>query len=399
MAKRITLRTLAGYSGAKTNIVYIDGLVRKMQAVNGTLASSLDSEIRQAFGLGGDAMRFTAVVGNPPYQGENHQQIYPFFYLQARQLGDAVSLIFPTGWQMPKSTNNLGLLNKPEVKEDPQIVFIDNRNRLFPGIAGAERTNIILWKRGHNNGLAGKQRIYEDGINPKVQLLRTEYSLEDKPYEIVKLAEFVERHSGFIPVQSITSPNKPYGIRTDAPKDPAKYGLPPIPNMQGAPDDIRLFSSNEQVYYLPKKFPIPRITDSFTKYKVFVPRAWGNMSDGPGLGGAFANIVVAQPFEICSETFQEQGPFADLATATKHAKYILTRFARALMFLNKYSQMSTSSWGAVPVQDFNEAWWDGSIEEIELSLMKKYQIPKDVSAFVLSNIQIKTEKNITGYSK
>jgi hypothetical protein len=123
------------------------------------------------------------------------------------------------------------------------------------------------------------------------------------------------------------------------------------------------------------------------------------MSDGPGLGGAFANIVVAQPFEICSETFQEQGPFADLATATKHAKYILTRFARALMFLNKYSQMSTSSWGAVPVQDFNEAWWDGSIEEIELSLMKKYQIPKDVSAFVLSNIQIKTEKNITGYSK
>jgi hypothetical protein len=61
--------------------------------------------------------------------------------------------------------------------------------------------------------------------------------------------------------------------------------------------------------------------------------------------------------------------------------------------------MSTSSWGAVPVQDFNEAWWDGSIEEIELSLMKKYQIPKDVSAFVLSNIQIKTEKNITGYSK
>jgi hypothetical protein len=31
--------------------------------------------------------------------------------------------------------------------------------------------------------------------------------------------------------------------------------------------------------------------------------------------------------------------------------------------------------------------------------MKKYQIPKDVSAFVLSNVQIKTEKNITGYSK
>ena len=399
MAKRITLRTLAGYSGAKTNIAYIDNLVRKMQVVDGTLVPSLNSELRQAFGIGGDEMKFTAVVGNPPYQGENHQQIYPFFYLQARQLGDAVSLIFPTGWQLPKSTNNLGVLNKREVKEDPQIVFIDNRNRLFPGIAGAERTNIILWKRGHDNGLAGKQRIYEDGVNPTEQLLRTEYSLEDKPKEIVKLAEFVQQRSGFIPVQSITSPNKPYGIRTDAPKDPAKYGLPPMPEIQGAPDDIRLYSSNEQVYFLPKQFPIPRITNSFTKYKVFVPRAWGNMSDGPGLGGAFANIVLAHPYEIATETYQEQGPFSDLATAKKHAKYILTRFARALMFLNKNSQMSTSSWGAVPLQDFTEPWWDGSIEEIELSLMSKYQIPKDVSTFVLSNVQIKAEKNITGYIK
>jgi hypothetical protein len=53
----------------------------------------------------------------------------------------------------------------------------------------------------------------------------------------------------------------------------------------------------------------------------------------------------------------------------------------------------------VPVQNFSEPWWDGSIEEIELSLMDKYQIPKDVSAFVLSNVQIKAEQNITGYIK
>jgi superfamily II DNA or RNA helicase len=399
MAKRITLRTLAGYSGAKTNIAYIDDLVRKMQVVNGTLVPSLNSELRQAFGIGGDEMKFTAVVGNPPYQGENHQQIYPFFYLQARQLGEYVSLIFPTGWQLPKSGNNLSVLNKQEIKEDPQIVFIDNRNKLFPGIAGAERTNIILWKRGHNNGLAGKQRIYEDGINPTEQLLRTEYSLEDKPKEIVKLAELVQQHSGFIPVQSITSPRKPYGIGTDAPKNPAKYQLPAISEHQESPDDIKMYSSSEQVFFLARQYPVPKITGSFTKFKVFVPYAWGNMSDGPGLGGAFANIVVAKPYEICTETFQEQGPFDDLATATKHAKYILTRFVRGLLFLNKNSQHSTSAWGAVPVQNYSEPWWDGSIEEIELNLMNKYQIPKDVSAFVLSNVQVKAEKNITGYIK
>lgn len=399
MAKRISLRTLAGYSGAKTNIAYIDGLVRKMKTVNGTLVPSLNSEIREAFGIGGDEMRFTAVVGNPPYQGENHQQIYPFFYIHARQLGDIVSLIFPAGWQMPKSGNNLSVLNKREIKEDPQIVFIDNRNKLFPGIAGAKRTNIILWKRGYNNGLEGKQRIYEDGANPTEQLLRTEYSLEDKPKEIVKLAEIVQQHEGFIPVQSITSPRKPYGIGTDAPKNPGKYGLPAIPENQTSPNDIKMFSSNEQIFYLPRGFPLPKTTQSFDKYKVFVPYAWGNMSEGAGLGGAYANVIVASPYEIATETYQEQGPFKDLNTATKHAKYILTQFARALLFLNKNSQHSTTAWGGVPVQDFSENWWDLGIAELELKLKNKYQIPDDVFNYYSSNIEVKSEKSISGHTK
>jgi hypothetical protein len=300
---------------------------------------------------------------------------------------------------MPKSGNNLSVLNKREIKEDPQIVFIDNRTRLFPGIAGAERTNIILWKRGFNNGLQGKQKIFEDGANPTEQLLRTEYSLDDKPREIVKLADLVQQLSGHTPVQSITSPLKPYGIRTDAPKAPGKYGLPAMPEIQASPDDIKMFSSNEQIFYLPRAFPIPKITKSFDKYKVFVPYAWGNMSEGAGLGGAYANVVVASPYEIATETYQEQGPFEDLATATKHAKYILTRFARALLFLNKNSQHSTTAWGAVPVQDFSESWWNLDIGELELRLKHKYQIPDDVFAYYLSNVQAKSEKNIVGYTE
>jgi hypothetical protein len=123
------------------------------------------------------------------------------------------------------------------------------------------------------------------------------------------------------------------------------------------------------------------------------------MSEGAGLGGAYANVVVASPYEIATETYQEQGPFEDLATATKHAKYILTRFARALLFLNKNSQHSTTAWGAVPVQDFSESWWNLDIGELELRLKHKYQIPDDVFAYYLSNVQAKSEKNIVGYTE
>ena len=36
-------------------------------------------------------MKFNAIVGNPPYQGTNHQQIYPNFYLTSQKLADNVS--------------------------------------------------------------------------------------------------------------------------------------------------------------------------------------------------------------------------------------------------------------------------------------------------------------------
>ena len=46
-------------------------------------------------------MTFNAIVGNPPYQGSARVQLYPTFYQLAIQLGEIVTLIFPTGWQKP----------------------------------------------------------------------------------------------------------------------------------------------------------------------------------------------------------------------------------------------------------------------------------------------------------
>lgn len=53
-------------------------------------------------------------------------------------------------------------MNKKEIKEDKQIVCIKNIHNAFPGVAGAEFTNIILWKKGYDNKLNGKQYIYEN---------------------------------------------------------------------------------------------------------------------------------------------------------------------------------------------------------------------------------------------
>ena len=130
---------------------------------------------------------------------------------------------------------------------------------------------------------------------------------------------------------------------------------------------------------------------------MFGPYAWGNWSEDNWLGGAYSDVILARPNEIVTETYQEQGPFTTITEARKHAKYLMTKFARALLYLNKHSQHSTKSWGAVPVQDYSEVWWDKNVDEIDAELMKKYKIPESIRSFVMANIQARTKSNIVNY--
>ncbi len=338
-------------------------------------------------------MKFDVVIGNPPYQGDNHQQLYPDFYLQARKCANQACMIFPTGWQEPKTANGLGKLNKEDIKHDKQIVIIDNRQNVFPDVGGAEWTNIVLWKRFYDNGLGGKQRILTDGENPQDIRLLINKSDKEKPEEIIEMARIVSGFFGFKSMQTITSVLKPYGLRTDVIRDPRKYGLPEIFDKKMNDDDMVLYGDRRKKYYIAKDYPLPRTSVAFDKYKVLYTYAWGGM-DGKYLGGSYSDIIIAEPFEICTETYQEQGAYSTKDEARKHAKYILTRFARALLYMNKHSRHSTTAWGAVPVQSFTESWWNQSIADIDKRLMEKYNIPSDIQKFVFENIQERDENNI-----
>jgi hypothetical protein len=291
-------------------------------------------------------------------------------------------------------------LNKKEIKEDHQIVKIDNIQNAFHNIAGAEWTNVILWRKGFDNKLGGLQKILTNGENPKTEQLIWNRDDIKKPEEIMRLAQKVMMSPSFDAVQEITSPRKPYGLDTDFMKDPAKYGMPIVQDHRLKDTDMELWTggrSGRIVKFIPADYPFPKMTKALDKYKVLVPYAWGNWSESAGLGGAYSDIVIAGPGVATTETWQESGIFDDFATAQKHAKYLMTRFARGLLYVNKHSQHSTTSWGAVPVQDYSEDWWNASVDEIDNKLMDKYDIPEDVRKFVFDNIQQKTEKNIVNY--
>ena len=344
MARMITIRTLAGYSNKVVHAIYLTKLVEERMKDLDRLSNKLTNP--NTWSIGGDRVKFDAVVGNPPYQGNNHQQIYPYFYLAARQVSsNYVSLIFPTGWQEPKNANNLSKLNNEEIKADKQIIRIDNCQNVFPGISGAEWVNIILWKKGYDNGLDGEQLIYVNGTDPTRKALAWEATAVIKPKQILDLFQRVTDYGCFESLQKYTSVRKPYGLSTDVFGDFEKYGLPLMFEKRVSDSDIRVIGL-KAVRFIPKEYPIPKRTVEMEKYKVFVPYAWGNMSVSAGLGGAYADIIVARPNDICTETYQESGGFDDFETAKKHAKYLMTKFARALLFVNKTSQHSTTAWGS-----------------------------------------------------
>lgn len=159
--------------------------------------------------------------------------------------------------------------------------------------------------------------------------------------------------------------------------------------------DLALYASNDRIRYCSCDYPLPKISDGLKKYKVFIPSAWGNMSEKSGLGGAYSDIIIGKPNDICTETFVECGVCDTFRDAKCFAKYAMTKFVRALIYINKVSQQSSRSvWTCVPKQTFSETWWDKSISEIDEQLFAKYNVPADITEFVRKNIQTKDESNI-----
>lgn len=366
-------------------------------AKNGTAETTLNKLFNK--NKSGDSMfKFDAVVGNPPYQGVNGQQIYVDFYLSGRNIADNLCMIFPTGWQGYGQANGLSKMNTPEIKQDKQIVYIKNLVDVFPTVTGAKNTNIILWEKGSDNSLAGMQSIFENGQNiiKKLPLSRSDVK---KPHQIKELTEIVLRQASKYSIANIVSTNRPYGIRTDAFKNKQKYGLEFISETRLNPDDIKIYGVKNEIQFMPRDMidKLPK-TGFYDKYKLFIPKAWGNMSQSY-LGGAYSNIIFAKPFEICTETYNEVGGFRDAEYIRFIAKYLMTKYARALLFSNKVSQdTSRIIYCNIPQENFSEPWWDESIDSINSHLFKKYNVPQDIVDFVNDNVQTKTENNIINFN-
>lgn len=190
---------------------------------------------------------------------------------------------------------------------------------------------------------------------------------------------------------SIMSSRNPYGFNTEALTNPEKFGFEPF-SLNKIPDGYTILGLHQKQkrsrMYLPKdyKFPKDQISKAFSKYKIFVPEAYGTGKFGEALGKA----ELAYPGWCCTATFLEIGCFETENEARNLINYIKTKFFRALVGIQKTTQHTGSkAYRFVPILDFksnNEINWEQSVSEIDKQLYEMFELSEEEIKFIEEKI-------------
>lgn len=380
MAESITRRTLAGYSGANTNIAYIKDLVGKLERNAPHTDYDFEQELLQRFNVGEETMKFTAVVGNPPYQNNTEtnfaKPVYHLFIEAAKSLEpDYVCLIHPARFLFnagatPKDWNQK-MLNDPHLSVP---YYVPNSKDIFPGVEIKGGVAITLWdKNNATGGLGGKFAAQE------------EMSTILEKTGVGGFDEIVSAAGGSPTVRYLDK----YGRKRSYFRTSAFFDMPDFfsekKNKQHSVLIIGLEKGNKRTerYVKPDLLRDPNIK----KWKVLLPE-----SNGSGaMSEPLSNPFVISPMTGCTESFVQIGPFASEPEARNCLKYIKSKFCRTLLGTLKITQHNPKKvWKNVPLQDFTSASdidWSQTIPEIDLQLYKKYGLDQKEIDFIETHVK------------
>ena len=139
-------------------------------AIETVRSGTLQQEINRLFNIQGEPMKFTAIVGNPPYQetkgGTKNVDIWPLFIGESTKIAKTACLVHPGRWVVPKKH----MANVRRNLIDSGLKYFDyyaNSRDIFPNISIDGGITISLYEKNYkdnieyaNNGI--KQGLYSD---------------------------------------------------------------------------------------------------------------------------------------------------------------------------------------------------------------------------------------------
>lgn len=383
MAASITRRTLAGYDEhVRVNVVYIEDLVAKLSRKEPYVGYTIENELQEKFGLAeGEKVKFTAVVGNPPYQVNTDTNfatpVYHLFFEAAKQLDpDYISLIHPARFLFnagatPKDWNQQ-MLNDPHLSVP---LYEAQSQKIFSGVDIKGGIAITLWDKNNPSGGLGGTFVAFEELRSTLGKVRLE-----------------SHHS----IEKIIFPQTKTTIGFDT-AFPAERRLRPN-YFDKYPDEFvvaKSSSHNVKIVGLTKgnkraeRYMREEIVDdqNLQNWKVFLPK-----SNGSGaIGEVMSTPLTGEPLTGCTGSFIQFGAFSNETEAQNCMNYIKTKFCRAMLGTLKVTQDNPkSTWRNVPLQDFSEHSdidWSQPIADIDRQLYTKYHLDEKEITFIETRVR------------
>lgn len=335
---------------------------------------------------------FDYVIGNPPYQdeyvGSNNQAkpVYNLFMDNAYEISDVTELITPARFltragATPKAWNEK-MLNDNHFKV---LHYEEDSSRIFSGV-------------DIKGGIVVSYHSWKDTFEPIGVFIKSEQlrKVFDKVKSHLKenVGELVHSPDSFRFTDVLFEENPDLTGRTD--KQHAKAiassvfeRYPEIFHKEPQENDVKVIGRkrNERVTLFAKGVYF-NDQGNLHKWKVLVAGAIGSGT----FGEALSDPIIAEPESAHTQTFVSMGEFDTKYQAESLAKYLKTKFARALLGIMKTTQNNQSkiTWSKIPLQDFTEDSdinWSKSIHEIDLQLYRKYGLSEEEIDFIETHVK------------
>lgn len=394
MARMITIRTLAGYSGKNVHAIYLAKLIESWMKDIPRLSNKLTNPT--VWNQGGDRMKFDAVIGNPPYQEMNDsnkmsRSVYPDFVRVAKKIGKKSSLIIPARWTSGESgpyketkdfisemidgdhikkfdlyTNSLDLFSSVDIKGGVCFYLFDNDY-------AKDEIDYTLVENGTIKQSTVSFREAENIIIRFPELV-----------SILKKSRNASRDS----MKTLVSSRNPFNFVSDL-FVKNNEGVSRISEKMVCEDDYivyGLLKAKRVIRYIPNA-ELKKNIGGAKAYKVFLPRA-----NGSGIfGEVFSTPIIGTPMTVCTDTFLQVGQFDNAIEAENLLKYIKSKYFRAMVGIRKTAVFNYKEcFEFVPIQDFtqnSDIDWSKSIHEIDLQLYKKYNLDEDEIEFIGTRVK------------
>lgn len=394
MAKSITRRTLRGFRPVKVNTRYYEDLINQISHKTAKFVSQMKQGKNYWKANEDNDMKFTAIVGNPPYQittdRTSDTPIYHLFMDVAFQICDKVSFITPARFlfnagKTPAEWNNR-VLNDPHFKV---IWYKPKSTDVFPNVDIKGGVAVTFRNAVEDFGSVGTFTAFDElnSIIRKVSA-RTIGTLNNIIYPQNKFI-LGELYKDFPYLKDrIGSDGKEKRLTTS------------IFDFKEIFKDTR--SSNEDLCILglvknirTYKYIPPQYIEShqnLMKYKVLVPKSNGSRALGEVLSTPLiGEPLIGEPLIGYTQSFISIGSFDNINEAEACLKYIKSKFARVMLGILKATQDNSKEvWRLVPLQNFtieSNIDWSKSVAEIDQQLYAKYGLDESEISFIESKIK------------